>query len=301
VAALDAQLQPWGAIVLGLYGLLVGSFLNVVIARVPHGQSVVRPRSRCPKCGHPISWFENIPVLSWVALRGRCRACKAPISPRYVVVELLTAVLFVACAQGFGWTYQLAPALVLVALLIPLTFIDLEHWLLPFSLTIPGIALGLALSIPLGTQRLAESAIGAAVGFVAFWLLEIAGEKVFKKEALGGGDKFLLALIGAFLTYRSLLAVIFLSSLQGAAIGLLLLAVRGRAGPAPEPEGPKSEKDLAAVKDEAQDEWQPGPTNIPFGPWLSLAALEILLLGPWLGQVLPPTLGWIATGRPTLP
>jgi leader peptidase (prepilin peptidase)/N-methyltransferase len=204
-----------------------------------------------------------------------------------VFVELLTGLLFVGCLQRFGWRYELVPALVLVTLLIPLTFIDLEHWLLPFSLTLPGIALGLLLSIPLGAERLIESVIGAAVGFGAFWLLELVGEKVFKKEALGGGDKFLLALIGAFLSYRSLLGVIFLSSIQGAVVGVALLALRGRAGPAPEPQGPKSEK----------DDWQPGPTNIPFGPWLSLAALEILLLGPWLAHVLPPSIGWIVSGR----
>ncbi|HZA13341.1 MAG TPA: prepilin peptidase [Myxococcaceae bacterium] len=290
------SLHAWLAAWLFVLGLAVGSFLNVIIARVPRDQSIVRPRSRCPKCGHELAWFENVPIISWLALRGRCRSCRAPISPRYLFVELLTGLLFVGCLQRFGWTYELVPALALVTLLIPLTFIDLEHWLLPFSLTLPGIALGLVLSIPLGGERFIESAIGAAVGFGAFWLLELVGEKVFKKEALGGGDKYLLAMIGAFLSYRPLLGVIFLSSIQGAVVGVALLALRGRAGPAPEPQGPKSEKDLAAVKN-ADDEWQPGPTNIPFGPWLSLAALEILLLGPWLGHVLPPTIGWIVSGR----
>jgi leader peptidase (prepilin peptidase)/N-methyltransferase len=272
-----------------VFGLAVGSFLNVVIARVPRGQSIVRPGSRCPKCGHVLAWYENVPILSWLALRGRCRGCGAPISPRYLFVELLTGLLFVGCLQRFGWSYELVPALAMVTLLIPLTFIDLEHWLLPFALTLPGIGLGVALSIPLGGERLLESAIGAAVGFGAFWLLEVIGEKVFKKEALGGGDKFLLAMIAAFLTYRALLGVILLSSIQGAVVGVALLALRGRAGPAPESE--------AAKKDSNTDDWQPGPTNIPFGPWLSLAALEILLLGPWLASVLPPTLGWIVSGR----
>lgn len=290
-------LEAWFAAWLFVLGLVIGSFLNVVIARVPHGQSIVHPRSRCPKCGHALAWYDNVPVISWLLLRGRCRACKTPISVRYILVELLTGLLYVGCLQRFGWSYELVPALVLVTLLIPLTFIDLEHWLLPFSLTLPGIALGVALSIPLGMDRLRDSALGAGIGFGVFWLLELVGEKIFKKEALGGGDKFLLALIGAFLTYRPLLGVIFLSSVQGAVVGVALLALRGRAGPAPEPQGPKSEKDLGAVKNQPDDEWQPGPTNIPFGPWLSLAALEILLLGPWLGNLLPPTLAWIVTGR----
>ncbi len=115
--------------------------------------------------------------------------------------------------------------------------------------------------------------------------MEIVGEKVFKKEALGGGDKYLLALLGAFLGWKSLLGIIFLSSFQGALIGSLLLLVRGRAGPAPVEAPPSGTGE--------EDDWEPGPTNIPFGPWLALAGLEILLLGPWLSSVLPRTLGWI--------
>ncbi|MBX5484684.1 MAG: prepilin peptidase, partial [Myxococcaceae bacterium] len=217
----------WATATLALLGLVLGSFLNVVIARVPHRQSIVSPRSRCPHCGHQLAWFENIPVVSWLALRGRCRSCKAPISPRYLVVEVLTALLFLACLRRFDWTYPLVPALMLVVLLVPLTFIDLEHWLLPFELTLPGIALGLVLAIPMGMDQLIQSAIGAVAGFAAFWLMEIVGEKIFQKEALGGGDKFLLALLGAFLGWRSLLGIVFLSSLQGALIGVLLLAIRG--------------------------------------------------------------------------
>ena len=281
------QVEQVATIGLGILGLLLGSFLNVVIARVPHGQSIVSPRSRCPNCGHQLAWYENIPVLSWLALKGKCHGCKAPISPRYVLVELLTAALFLACLRRFDWTYELVPALVLVLLLVPLTFIDLEHWLLPFVLTIPGILLGIALAIPAGTERLIDSAIGAAAGWLAFLLLEIVGEKIFKKEALGGGDKYLLALLGAFLGANALLGITFLASLQGALVGSLLLLVRGRAGPAPAP-APSSE----TASDE-EDDWEPGPTNIPFGPWLALAGLEILLLGPFLASILPGTMGWI--------
>ncbi|HEX5748702.1 MAG TPA: prepilin peptidase [Archangium sp.] len=293
-------------------GLLFGSFLNVVIARVPAGESIVHPRSRCPRCGHQLAWYENIPVLSWLALRARCSSCGLPISWRYPLIELLTALLFLACQRRFGWTPELVAALVLVLLLVPLSFIDLEHWILPHELTWPGIAAGVVLSWPMGWGRVQDAIIGAVVGFLVFWGMEWLGEKIFKKEALGAGDKDLLALIGAFLTWKPLLAVIFLSSLQGAVVGSLLLLVRGRAGPAPDPEpGPEStpappvgpepvdtggEEKKAEDEEEEEDDWEPGPTSIPFGPWLSLAALEVMLLGPLLREVLPVPLDMLFAG-----
>lgn len=291
--------ETLAAVWLAAMGLVIGSFLNVVIARLPSGESLVHPRSRCPRCAHAIAWYENVPVLSWLWLRGRCSGCKAPISARYPLVELLTAALFMGCLARFGWTWELVPALMLVAFLVPLTFIDLERWLLPFSLTIPGIVMGLLLSAPLGLERLRDAALGAALGFVSFWGMEWLGEKIFRKEALGGGDKWLLALLGAFLTYRPLLGVVFLSSFQGSIVGLLLLAIRGRAGPAPveQPEQavPASEGE-EENEDEDEDDWVPGPTNLPFGPWLSLAALELLLLGPWLESLLPDIVGRLLVG-----
>ncbi|WP_224243974.1 prepilin peptidase [Hyalangium gracile] len=332
-------------------GLCVGSFLNVVIARVPHGESVVHPRSRCPKCGHSLSWYENIPLISWLALRGRCRNCKAPISIRYPLVELLVGLLFLACVRRFDFTWELVSALVLVSLLVPLTFIDLEHWILPFSLTIPGIVAGVALAVPRGMEALRDAALGAGVGFLAFRLMEYLGWKMFKKEALGGGDKFLVALLGAFLSWRALLGILFLSSLQGAVVGVLLIALTGRAGPRAEPEpgkqgtpGPEAPEAAAPeaaapeeeppepeltmtweftkpgiplwkrlllvpwcllvqpIPDEPKDEageeidWVPGKTNIPFGPWLALAGLELLLMTPWLARVLPPQFALLLGG-----
>lgn len=316
-----------GVALVFILGLLFGSFLNVVIARVPADESIVHPRSRCPRCGHQLAWYENIPVLSWLALRARCSSCGLPISWRYPLIELLTALLFLACQRRFGWTPELVAALVLVLLLVPLSFIDLEHWILPHQLTWPGIAAGVVLSAPMGLDRVRDSIIGAVVGFLVFWGMEWLGEKIFKKEALGAGDKDLLALIGAFLTWKPLLAVIFLSSLQGAVVGLLLLLFRGRAGPAPEPEssttpptpaagteslpagepGPAVEQAGAepagtpsadGLDEEEEDDWEPGPTSIPFGPWLSLAALEVMLLGPWLREVLPAPLDLLLAGAP---
>src|SRR5215469_10063442 len=229
------------ATALALLGLLIGSFLNVVIARVPRELSIVRPGSHCPVCGHSLRWYENIPLLSWIYQRGRCTSCKSRISWRYPLVEALTALLFLAFPQRFGWTGELSSPLVPVVLFIPFTFIDLEHWLLPFALTIPGIALGLLFSLAQGLQRFQDSAIGAAAGFFGFWAIERLGRTVFKKEALGGGDKYLLALIGAFLTYRPLLGVVFLASVQGALVGSVLLVLYGRAGPAPAQTEPPSQ------------------------------------------------------------
>lgn len=310
-------------------GLCVGSFLNVVIARVPQGESIVHPRSRCPKCGHSLAWYENIPLLSWLALRGHCKGCKAPISIRYPLVELLVGLLYLACVRRFGFSWELLSGLVLVSLLVPLTFIDLDHWILPFSLTIPGIVAGVVLAIPRGMSTLQGAVLGAGVGFVTFRLMEYIGWKIFQREALGGGDKFLVALLGAFLSWKALLGILFLSSLQGAVVGMGMIALTGRAGPRtesqpePGPEGSPGEQApepaltmtweftkpgiplwkrvllvpwcllVQPIPDEPKDEageeidWVPGTTNIPFGPWLALAGLEILLLGPWLARVLP--------------
>ncbi len=334
-----APLAPLFVVWLALLGLAVGSFLNVVIARVPAGESIVRPRSKCPKCGYQLAWYDNIPVVSWLLLRGKCRSCRTPISARYPLVELLTAVLFLLAYQRFGWTYELVGGLTLITLLVPLTFIDAEHWILPHELTLPGIVLGILLSVPLGLEAFVASALGAAIAFFSFRLMEYLGWKIFQKEALGAGDKFLFALIGAFLTYRPLLGVIFFAALQGSVFGVARLWLTGRAGPAPAPpdapapEGQESEEEgppptmtwaflkpglslgrrlfllpyalfLQPIPDDPVDvegeevEWTPGATNLPFGPWLAIGALEVMLLGPWLSKVLPlQGVGFLIYGR----
>lgn len=302
-------------------GLCIGSFLNVVIARVPEGLSIVRPGSRCPKCGHVLAWYENIPLLSWLALRARCRGCGAPISARYPLVELLTGLLFFACLRRFGWTYELVSALVLVTLLVPLTFIDLDHWILPLSMTVPGILAGIALALPRGMDVFWDAVIGAGVGFLVFRFMEYAGWLAFRKEALGAGDKYLVAMLGAFLSWRALLGILLFASMQGALVGVVMLLVTGRAGPrtedaqAEEADEPRltmtweftrsglpwwkrlvlvpvcllfqTIPDAPLDEEGQEEEWVPGRTNIPFGPWLALGGLEVMLLGPWLGQVLP--------------
>ncbi len=302
-------------------GLSFGSFANVLIHRLPRGQSLLRPGSRCPQCGHPLAWYENIPVLSFVAQRGRCRSCKKPISARYPLVELLMGTLFLACLRRFGWEWPLIGALVFVILLLPLVFIDAREWILPWELTIPGIALGLLLHIPQGTSAFAMALIGAAAGFLAFRLIELLGWGVTGHAALGGGDKFLLAMCGATLGYRSLLGVVTLSAVQGATWGIVQLLRTGRAGPAT-PASHSGERAMGrerwtpaflrsglglatrialipyalllqevpdpppADASEAEPEWQPGATTLPYGPWIGLAAIQVMLWAPQLASAL---------------
>lgn len=284
-------LQRWLVVVLvGAVGLSIGSFLNVVIARVPEGLSIVRPGSRCPNCGHVLRWYENIPVFSWIALRARCSGCREPISARYPMVELFTGILFLAALQQFGLGWAFLRATLLVGFLLPLTFIDLDTWTLPSVLTYSGIAVGVLTAIPFGTEVVIHSVVGAVVAYLAFWGLEWLGQKIFQQEALGAGDKDLLALIGAFLGWQPLLGVVFLSSFQGAIVGLILRAVYGRAA------GPLTPETSKSAQDGEDDDWVPGASNLPFGPWLSIAALEVLFLGGWLGERLPSPLGLLVGG-----
>jgi leader peptidase (prepilin peptidase) / N-methyltransferase len=304
---------PWLAAFLFGLGLIVGSFLNVVIARLPAGQSIVRPASRCPRCGHTLAWFENVPLLSWLVLGARCRACRAPISARYPAVEVLTGCLFLACWLRFGATWGLLRGVLLVGFLVPLTFIDLEHWLLPFELTLSGLAVGILSASLLGWSALRDSVLGAAAGFLLFWALEALVRLLLRKEGLGAGDKWLVALLGAFLGWQPLFGLVLLSNVQGAVVGSALLLLRGRAGPLPAPSAADARAPLpeqpetgspplsAEVALDAKgtplgdDDWSPGPTHLPFGPWLALAGLELLLLVPFLDRLLPPALARLLT------
>jgi leader peptidase (prepilin peptidase) / N-methyltransferase len=276
-----ADLPPSAAWIVAVFGALlgavVGSFLNVVIARVPAGQSVVRPRSRCPRCHAPIAWYDNVPIVSWIALRARCRRCRAPISARYPLVEgaVAGAALFALARHGVG-AAALAE-LVLVALLLALAAIDLDTWLLPYALTLPLIALGLgasALGLTLA-GGFASAAAGAAVGFGVFAAIALVGERLLKKEALGWGDVWLLAGIGAWLGLPALLPVVLLASLQGSVVGLVLLRL-GRGEPGPEEGG-------AATA----DGWIPPRHAVPFGPFLAAGAVEWLYLAEPISRVFP--------------
>jgi leader peptidase (prepilin peptidase)/N-methyltransferase len=210
------------------FGALAGSFLNVCIYRLPLGKSVVWPASACPHCGRPLSWYENIPVLSWLALRARCRTCAAPIGVRYPIIEALTAAMF-----GFAWWYYgpgvlLASRLVLGCALIVLFAIDLEHQLLPNAITLPGIIVGVVFSFFAEPGWMA-SLIGVLVGGGVLYAVADVYYRVRHEEGLGMGDVKMLAMVGAFLGWKLTLLTLMLASLSGTVIGLSLI-VSGRGG-----------------------------------------------------------------------
>ena len=259
-----------------LFGLAIGSFLNVVIHRLPQilerewraqcaelaGEpspvqeplSLSRPRSRCPKCGHPISAWENIPLLSYLVLRGRCRACRAWISPRYPAIEALTALLSAYAGWHFGFTVAAAGALLFIWAMIALTFIDLDTQLLPDDITLPLLWLGLLVNIGGSFTDLRSAVIGAVAGYLALWSVYWGFKLATGKEGMGYGDFKLLAAIGAWFGWQLLPLTILLSSLVGATVGiaLIVLARRGREVP------------------------------IPFGPYLAIAGVLALFWGQTL-------------------
>lgn len=204
-------------------GAVVGSFLNVVIARVPRGESVVSPASRCPRCKAAIRWYDNVPVLSWIVLRGKCRDCGLPISPRYPMVELLVGLLAVGIVRQLGPTWVALGYFAFAAALVSLAYIDLDTWLLPAQITWPLLAIGLV--SPLWNRGLGfrDAIVGAAVGYGLFAGIALFGEKVLKREVMGWGDVWLLGGIGAWLGWESLLPVVLMSALQGALVGIILL------------------------------------------------------------------------------
>ncbi len=273
------QTTPWLLITAAvLLGLVVGSFLNVVIHRLPRmleqgwraecaelngnplpaGETfnLVLPRSRCPHCGHQIRAVENVPVLSYLALRGRCAACKAPISPRYPVVEALAGVFAGYVAWRFGASAAAAGAMLFVWTMIALAFIDLDTFYLPDNLTLPLLWAGLLFNIGATFTDLTSAVIGAAAGYLVLWMVFWAYKFATGKEGMGYGDFKLLAAIGAWLGWKMLPLVILLSSFVGAVIGigLIVLARRGRNVP------------------------------IPFGPYLALAGLIALFYGEQLNR-----------------
>lgn len=207
-----------------LLGLVVGSFLNVVITRLPEGRSLVTPRSACPVCGAAIAWYDNVPLLSFAVLRGRCRSCARPISWRYPLTEAATAVLFGLAAARFGPAPSLGVALLLIALLVAITGIDLEHQIIPDVITLPGTAAGLLASLLTGDVPWVDSLIGIVAGGGLFLLIILAS-----RGGMGGGDVKLAAMLGAFLGWKVMLLSVLLAVLAGGAVAVALLA-SGRTG-----------------------------------------------------------------------
>lgn len=255
-----------------LFGLVVGSFLNVCIVRIPEGQSIVFPPSRCPRCREPIRWYDNIPVVSFFLLRGRCRACGLPISLRYPLVEFLSGLLFVFVVREFGLNGEGILILSLCSALLAVAFIDLDHMIIPDVITIPGMIVGLTLA-PFFMASLTEplpfhigsifqirnwyltallnSFMGLVAGGGPLWLIGMIWEKIRKVEAMGGGDVKLMGMVGSMLGWQAALTTIMLAAASGAVVGVMLIIMK---------------------KHESKN-------HIPFGPFLAFGAVLSMFFG----------------------
>ena len=269
-------------VIAALFGLMVGSFLNVVIHRLPimlerewreqcawlegrppaeePAYNLVLPRSACPQCKHLIRWYENIPLVSWLFLRGRCSTCKVKISARYPLVEALTGLMFAYAAWHWGFQLETVAVWSLLATLIALTFIDLDTQLLPDNLTLPLAWLGLLVNVEGLLTPLDQAVIGAVAGYLSLWLVYQLFRRLTGKEGMGFGDFKLLAALGAWLGWKLLLPIVMVASMAGAVVGVTLIVFAGHARSKP----------------------------IPFGPWLALGGVVALFWGQailriWLG------------------
>lgn len=266
-----------------VFGLLWGSFANVCIYRLPptddhpKGRSVVKPGSHCSACKAPIRWYDNVPILSWLWLRGKCRACKAPFSARYLIVEATTGALF-----GVAWwatvvanqlfepldmrLYRFAIAAAFCFVMVVITFIDLDHKLILNKVTYPSVVVFYALGVPLPERVWWEGLVGVAIGYGVPWLIGEAYYRLRGREGLGLGDSMLLAVIGALFGWRGVVVALFGGAVVGSVIGItVLLATREKA----------DEKE----HEEAESVMR---TELPFGPFLALAAVFYLFAEPWI-------------------
>lgn len=213
------------ALVGALFGAVIGSFLNVCIVRLPADLSVVSPPSRCPRCGKPVEWRDNIPVLSWLLLGGKCRGCREPISMLYPLVELAIAVLWGVMAWRYGLSVEALKGALFGTLLLGIALTDAREYIIPNEFTYGGLAIGLILSAAGGLSAVVAALVGAAVGFGILWLVGVAGRWAFKEEAMGGGDIKMMAMVGSFVGWQGVLLTIFLGALAGTAIFLPLTLI----------------------------------------------------------------------------
>jgi len=214
-----------------LLGLCLGSFLNVCILRLPHEQSLLRPPSSCPKCRRPIAWRDNIPVVSWLLLKGRCRHCGARISVQYPVVEAAVGLLWLAAVLAYGATVQALAAGLLGTVLLGIAITDARHYLIPDAFTWGGLVLGLTLSLWGGVDGFLQAVLGAVAGFALLFVVAQAGRWAFREEAMGGGDIKMMAMVGSFIGWKGVLLTVFLGAVAGSVVFLPLSLKRKRLVP----------------------------------------------------------------------
>jgi leader peptidase (prepilin peptidase)/N-methyltransferase len=249
-----------------IWGAMLGSFLNVCVWRLPRNESVVRPASHCPGCGKPIAWYDNIPLLSYLALRGRCRHCGARISPQYPAVELAVALIWAGAVVWWGASWNALSGALLTTLLLGIALTDARHYLIPDEFSLGGLGAGLALSFVPGGISPLGSVVGAAAGFALLWLVKAGGDWALarglihgeelkqvleageKPTTLGGGDLKMMAMVGSFLGWQGVLLTAFLGSLAGVVVFLPLLLLRRK-------------------------------SPVPFGVFLAVGAVATLLVG----------------------
>jgi len=243
-------------LLIAIFGLILGSFLNVCIYRIPKRESIIKPSSYCPECKAPILWYDNIPVISYILLKGKCRSCKKTISPRYIIVEILTAALLVLNFIAFGLGFIFIIYSTLFCGLIIATFVDFKYQIIPDEITYSWMVLGLIFSLLRPSLHrqfawhlgLLDSVLGLVIGGASIYLIGVVGKLIFKKEAMGGGDVKLMAAIGAFLGWKYALLVFFVAPFFGSVVGIIMKF--------------KYKIDI-----------------IPYGPYLSLAAIVAVFFG----------------------
>ncbi len=238
-------------IFLACLGAAIGSFLNVLIFRIPEGQSIVLPSSHCQKCGHAIRVYDNIPIISYLILRGKCRDCREKISLQYPVVEAITAVMSVLIFVKFGLSFKYLSSFIFTCALIVITFIDLRHQIIPDVISLPGIPVFFLLAVFFMNVTIWEALLGILIGGGCLFAIAFTYEVITKREGMGGGDIKLLAMLGAFLGWKSLFFVLFASSMLGAVVGISAMIMKGQ--------------DMKYA--------------LPFGPFLSIAAVAYLFVG----------------------
>ena len=234
-----------------ILGLIIGSFSNVCIYRIPKNESIIFPASHCPNCHNPIKTIDNIPILSYFLLKGKCRKCGEKISIRYPIVEFLTGAIYILIFLNYGRSYQSLIYALLSSALIIISFIDLDEQIIPDEISLPGIVIGFALSFMVPYISYLNSLLGIIIGGGIIFLIALAGLAIFKKEAMGGGDVKLSAMIGAFIGWKYIIISLFIGFFIGAVAGILLILLKIR-----------SRDDL-----------------VPFGPFIVLGSLITILWG----------------------